>query len=75
MAKLEHRIRSLAIAFAIVGTVALGLQTLVEIKPHFAQEALFGFHAWLGFGGALAAFLLAWCVGRVTREPDEEDEA
>lgn len=69
------RTRPLAIAFAIVGLVSLGMQAMVEIKPHFPQETLFGFHAWIGLGGAFAAFLLAWCVGRVTREPDEEYDA
>lgn len=75
MALLDSRIRPLAIGFGLAGVVSLGLQAAVEIHPHFAQEALFGFHAWIGFAGALCAFLLAWCVGRVTQEPEEDDEA
>lgn len=55
-----------------LGVLALTVvaELLVHLHPHFAMDALFGFHAWYGFLACAAMILVAKVLALVLKRPD-----
>ena len=54
--------------FALALTVAA--EIAITLHPHFAVEALFGFHAWFGFLACAVLILVAKALGLVLKRRD-----
>lgn len=55
--------------WVLAGLVAAEL--LVVAHPHFALDAIFGFHAWYGLLACAAMIAVAKALGLVLRRPDD----
>ena len=55
--------------WVLAGLVAAEL--LVALHPHFALDAIIGFHAWYGLLACAAMIAVAKALGLVLRRPDE----
>jgi len=47
------------------------LEACVEIHPHFAIDAVVGFHAWFGFLACAVLVFLAKGLGTLLKRPDD----
>ena len=55
--------------WVLAGLVAAEL--VVALHPHFALDAIFGFHAWYGLLACAAMIAVAKALGLVLRRPDD----
>ncbi len=55
-----------------IGILALTVVAgwLVDLHPHFAVDALFGFHAWYGLVACAAMIVVAKALGVAVKRPD-----
>ncbi|MBL8201838.1 MAG: hypothetical protein JNK40_12795 [Chromatiales bacterium] len=60
-------LRRLALAVLVL---VLAAELAVQLKPHFAVEGLFGFHAWFGFFACIAMIGLAKGLALLLKRPD-----
>lgn len=51
------------------------LEAIVELHPHFAIDAVVGFHAWFGFLACAVLVFLAKGLGAVLKRPDDYYES
>lgn len=56
--------------FIAVLVLVVAAQIALEGHPHFAVEALFGFHALYGFVACAGLILVAKALGSVLKRPD-----
>jgi len=50
--------------------VVVAAELAVSTHPHFAIDAVFGFHAWFGFLACAALILAAKALGLLLKRPD-----
>ncbi|RPI42810.1 MAG: hypothetical protein EHM59_16945 [Betaproteobacteria bacterium] len=64
-------VRGLWRGFLAVLAGLLVLELGVALHPHFAVDAIFGFHAWYGLLACAAMIAVAKALGLVLRRPDD----
>lgn len=65
-----RNIRVLWRFFGVVLAFTVLAEVFVPLHPHFAIEAIFGFHAWYGLLACAAMIVLAKGMGLVLKRPD-----
>ncbi|MDH4181311.1 MAG: hypothetical protein OEV46_04820 [Betaproteobacteria bacterium] len=56
--------------FIVVLALTVMVEPLVDLHPHFAVEALFGFHAWFGLLSCAAMIVGAKALGALLKRRD-----
>lgn len=63
-------IRKLWIVLIVILAATVAAEFFVEHHPHFGIDALFGFHAWYGFGACAALIAFAKLLGLALKRRD-----
>lgn len=64
-------VRKLWIAFAVVLSLTVALEFIINVKGSFGIDDRFGFGAWFGFGACVAMVLVARVLGWWLKRPED----
>lgn len=69
---LDHprNVKRLWHGFLFVLALTVLAELLVHLHPHFAIDAVFGFHAWFGFAACAAMIGVAKALALLLKRPD-----
>lgn len=70
-----RNVRLLWRLFIAVLALTVAAEWLIDLHPHFAIDALFGFHAWYGLAACAAMIVVAKLLGYALKRPDTYYEA
>lgn len=56
--------------FLVVLALTVLAELAVHLHPHFGVDAVFGFHAWFGFGACAAMIVVAKGLALLLKRPD-----
>jgi predicted nicotinamide N-methyase len=56
--------------FLVVLALTVLAETVIQLHPHFAIEAVFGFGAWFGFAACAAMIVGAKALALLLKRPD-----
>lgn len=65
-----RNVKGLWRAFLVVLALVVLAELLVPMHPHFTIEAVFGFHAWFGFGACAVMILVAKALALLLKRKD-----